>query len=106
MMRSLELKPLLWVLDIFMMLGLTACSDDDDDTAPITGPTYPAGSLVSMKTTCAVCHDSNLLWNFHLQFAPNDQFGMDCDSCHDVVGTEQDSWDGIKARYREVLFGN
>ncbi|MCP4293314.1 MAG: hypothetical protein GY780_15930 [bacterium] len=56
--------------------------------------------------TCAVCHEANLLWNFHLQFAPNDMNGFNCATCHNVVATEKDTWDGIKARYREALFTN
>ncbi len=50
MMKTVRFKPLLWVLVCLMVLGLTACSDDDDDTTP-TGVTYPTGSLVSAKTT-------------------------------------------------------
>ncbi len=59
-----------------------------------------------VTSTCAVCHDPNLLWNFHLQFAPADQFGMTCSSCHSVTSTEEDTWDAVKSRYREALFSN
>jgi len=63
MMRSLEFKPLLWILVIFMVLGLTACSDDDDDTGVVL-PEYPEGSLVSMKTTTLPTENANVdaLW--------------------------------------------
>jgi len=59
-----------------------------------------------VTSTCAVCHEPNLLWNFHLQFAPNDMNGMDCAACHSVTATESDTWDIIKSRYREALFNN
>lgn len=54
-------------------------------------------------STCAVCHESNLLWNFHLQNAPNDLNGMDCAACHSVTPNENDSWDSIKSRYRDAV---
>ena len=54
-------------------------------------------------STCAECHDPNLLWNFHLQFAPNDLNGMDCTACHSVTPNENDSWDSIKSRYRDAV---
>ncbi len=54
-------------------------------------------------STCAVCHDPNLLWNFHLQNAPNDLNGMDCAACHSVTPNENDSLDSIKARYRDAV---
>jgi hypothetical protein len=56
-------------------------------------------------STCAVCHDANLLWNFHLQFAGNDLNGFDCATCHDVLPSEKDSWDSIKSRYRDAVVG-
>lgn len=55
-------------------------------------------------STCSACHDSNLLWNFHLQFAGNDLNGMDCNACHTVTSTEKESWDSIKSRYRAALY--
>ena len=57
-------------------------------------------------STCAVCHDANLLWNYHLQYAPDDLNGMDCAACHTVTATERETWDSIKSRYRDALFSN
>lgn len=57
-------------------------------------------------STCAACHDPNLLWNFHLQFAGDDMNGMDCAVCHTVTSSEKESWDSIKSRYRAALFNN
>ncbi len=56
-------------------------------------------------STCAVCHDPNLLWNYHLQFAGNDLNGLDCGSCHEITATEKESWDSIKSRYRAAVVG-
>ena len=57
-------------------------------------------------STCSECHNPNLLWNFHLQFAPDDQNGMDCAACHSVTADEKETWDSVKSRYREALFNN
>jgi len=56
-----------------------------------------------LVSTCAVCHESNLLWNYHLQFADDDQNGMDCAACHAVTPNGKDSWDSIKSRYRDAV---
>jgi|GEM_PF-2102239 len=55
-----------------------------------------------IEDTCSNCHDPNLLWNYHLQFAPVDGNGMDCTGCHAVTPTESSSWDAVKSWYRVV----
>jgi len=50
--------------------------------------------------TCSNCHDANLLWNFHLQFAGADPGGRICSTCHTVTPTESNSWDQVKSWYQ------
>lgn len=49
--------------------------------------------------TCSACHDANLLWNYHLQFAPADGSGFTCGTCHTITPTESYDWDAVKALY-------
>lgn len=53
-----------------------------------------------IEDTCATCHDANLLWNYHLQFAGADPGGRICSTCHVVTPTESNSWDQVKSWYR------
>ncbi len=59
----------------------------------------------SLISTCAVCHDSNLLWNYHLQFAGDDELGLTCNSCHAVTPNGDNSWDAVKSWYRGARVG-
>ena len=54
-------------------------------------------------SNCAVCHESNLLWNFHLQFAGDDLNGFNCATCHAVTPNDDNSWDSVKSWYRVAV---